>query len=207
MWDIEDLSIKTHILVNWKYIPESIKISDDEELLLRLESDDKTDILTVIDYNYRRKKNGIMLKKQLDILPSLKNINRKNFIFHCEILENYDLIIITRIGIFIWTYILEEIQMHYYWNDCNKCLDDFEFKTIKFKTFTENLTLGRILLASTCYGKDHMKALIKQKDDKWIRFLDVCIIRCIENDNYLISKISLLNIIFEKFNELSKNHP
>ncbi|KAF0536238.1 hypothetical protein F8M41_009205 [Gigaspora margarita] len=34
MWDIEDLSIKTHILLDWNYTPEHIEISDDEELLL-----------------------------------------------------------------------------------------------------------------------------------------------------------------------------
>ncbi|RIB28343.1 hypothetical protein C2G38_2158104 [Gigaspora rosea] len=39
--------------------------------------------------------------------------------------------------------------MHYYWNDCNKRLDDFEFETIKFITFTENLISGRILPASS----------------------------------------------------------
>ncbi|RIB28345.1 hypothetical protein C2G38_2158106 [Gigaspora rosea] len=39
--------------------------------------------------------------------------------------------------------------MHYYWNDCNKRLDYFEFETIKFKTFTENLISGRILPASS----------------------------------------------------------
>ncbi|RIB28365.1 hypothetical protein C2G38_1514024 [Gigaspora rosea] len=34
MWDIENLSIKTRVLIDWNYIPESIKISDDEELLI-----------------------------------------------------------------------------------------------------------------------------------------------------------------------------
>ncbi|RIB26609.1 hypothetical protein C2G38_2030085 [Gigaspora rosea] len=34
MWNIEELSIQTRILIDWDYIPESIEISDDEELLL-----------------------------------------------------------------------------------------------------------------------------------------------------------------------------
>ncbi|KAF0408149.1 hypothetical protein F8M41_008601 [Gigaspora margarita] len=34
MWDIETISVKTHILIDWNYALESIEISDDEELLL-----------------------------------------------------------------------------------------------------------------------------------------------------------------------------
>ncbi|CAG8840276.1 14818_t:CDS:1, partial [Racocetra persica] len=34
MWDIEELSIKTSILIDWNFVPESIEISDDEELLV-----------------------------------------------------------------------------------------------------------------------------------------------------------------------------
>ncbi|CAG8550637.1 13853_t:CDS:2, partial [Dentiscutata heterogama] len=60
----------------------------------------------------------------------------------------------------------------------------------------------------TCYGKDFMKTLIKLKDDKLIRSLgQSCLEKCVQNDNHLISKISLLNIIFENFNDLSDNHP
>ncbi|RIB06364.1 hypothetical protein C2G38_523235 [Gigaspora rosea] len=44
MWDVEDLSIKTRILIDWNYIPESIKISDDEELLLVCAKNEETKI-------------------------------------------------------------------------------------------------------------------------------------------------------------------
>ncbi|CAG8607899.1 4323_t:CDS:2 [Cetraspora pellucida] len=33
MWDVEGLSIKTHILIDWNFTPEFIEISNDEELL------------------------------------------------------------------------------------------------------------------------------------------------------------------------------
>ncbi|RIB00606.1 hypothetical protein C2G38_1146124 [Gigaspora rosea] len=53
-----------------------------------------------------------------------------------------------------------------------------------------------------------MKTLIEQKDDKWIRILGhSCINKCLQENNHLISKISLLSIIFENFDELSEYHP
>ncbi|CAG8844828.1 4438_t:CDS:2, partial [Racocetra persica] len=39
MWNIDKLSIRTRILIDWEFIPESIKISDDEELLLVLKTE------------------------------------------------------------------------------------------------------------------------------------------------------------------------
>ncbi|KAF0541197.1 transient receptor potential cation channel subfamily a member 1-like [Gigaspora margarita] len=185
------------------------------------------------------------IKKQLDILPSLKNINGKNYIVHCEVLENDDFITITRIGVFIWTYNkFSGVKMHYYWNDWNNRLEEFVFEKTNFKEdFFKNWAPGRILpfssyetirrnsdiefgegkallfkeflednineeLYLTCYGKDLMKTLIKLKDDKRIRNLGKsCIDKCMQDKNYLISKISLLSIIFENFNELSENHP
>ncbi|RIB11420.1 hypothetical protein C2G38_2203476 [Gigaspora rosea] len=213
-----------------------------------LELDDKSVTITVIDYNYRTNEwNPDDKKKQLDILPSLKNIDENNFIVHCEVLENDDFVTITRIGIFIWTYKLSNIKMHYYWNDWNGRLEDFKFETTKFKDLFKNLTSGRILPASsyetilknldikflqkekkerkelfkeflddniveefylTCYGKFLMKTLIKLKDDKWIRSLGHgCIDKCTVFNNHILSKISLLSIIFENFKELSENHP
>ncbi|CAG8576127.1 26856_t:CDS:2, partial [Racocetra persica] len=44
-------------------------------------------------------------------------------------------------------------------------------------------------------------------DDKWIRFLGQSCLEKIIDDNHLISKISLLSIIFENFKELSENQP
>ncbi|CAG8615972.1 6439_t:CDS:2, partial [Dentiscutata erythropus] len=198
--------------------------------------------LTVVDYNYRRRKWNNDKKKQLDILPSFyPKGNLENFIAHCEILENDDFITITRIGVFIWTYKLSDIKMHYYWNDCNDRLEKFVFEKMKLKILTENWTSGRILPASSyetirdnldikfgenelfkeflenniddefylaCYGKDIMEALILLRDDKWIRRLGHSLMeKFVKDKNHLISKISLLSIIFENFEELSENHP
>ncbi|RIB11418.1 hypothetical protein C2G38_2042691 [Gigaspora rosea] len=209
-----------------------------------LELDDKSVILTVIDYNYRTNKwNPDDKKKKLDILPSLKDVDGNNFIVHCEVLENDDFITITRIGIFIWTYKLSGIKMHYFWNNWNNRLENFIFEKKKFENLFKDWQLGRILPASnfetvhknldiefgkekaqlfkdflkdniteelylTCYGKDIMKTLIKLKDDKWIRYLGhSCMEKCVKEDNHLISKISLLSIIFENFKDLSEDHP
>ncbi|RIB28347.1 hypothetical protein C2G38_1513243 [Gigaspora rosea] len=98
-----------------------------------LESDDKSVRLTVVDYNYRKNRWNDK-KKQLEILPSFyRKQPLENYIIHCDILENDDLITITRIGIFIWTYRLSEIKMHYYWNDCNSHLVYFDFEKRKLK--------------------------------------------------------------------------
>ncbi|CAG8786532.1 7094_t:CDS:2, partial [Dentiscutata erythropus] len=43
MWDIDDLSIKARILIDWNYTPESIEISDDEGLLLVRAKNEKTE--------------------------------------------------------------------------------------------------------------------------------------------------------------------
>ncbi|RIB11421.1 hypothetical protein C2G38_2250159 [Gigaspora rosea] len=208
-----------------------------------LELDDKSVILTLIDFNYRTNEwNSDDKKKQLNILPSFYT-DVKNYIVHCEVLENDDFVTITRIGVIIWTYKLSNIKMHYYWNDWDGRLEDFDYEETKFKDLFKNLISGRILPASsyetirrnsdiefgegkallfkefmennineefylTCYGKDLMKALIKLKDDKRIRLLGKsCMEKCVEEDNHLISKISLLSIIFENFKELSENHP
>ncbi|KAF0541200.1 transient receptor potential cation channel subfamily a member 1-like [Gigaspora margarita] len=133
------------------------------------------------------------IKKQLDILPSL-NINGQNYIVHCEVLENDDFITITRIGVIIWIYKLSGIKMHYYWNDCNCRLEKFVFEKINLnEDLFKDWVPGRILPFS---------------NDKRIRLLGKsCIDKFVKENNFLISKISLLSIIFENFNELSENHP
>ncbi|KAF0452877.1 transient receptor potential cation channel subfamily a member 1-like [Gigaspora margarita] len=333
MWDIDDLSVKTRILIEWSHILQHIEISDDEELLVVCTEDKKStetnlyifstetginlsslnskfaidrilienlvndnwveylrkelkdtnsittpskmtiDLITKIimeknyfpPYNNNNEFEGKFLKwslelndesvklivnklntsikMQLDILPSLKNINGKDYIVHCEVLENDDFITITRIGVFIWTYKLSNIKMHYYWNDWNNFLENFVFEKKKLRSITDYWTSGRILPASsyetvlknlhvkfgekelfeeflisniedefylTCYGKDLMEILIILKDDKWIRYLGhSCFEKCLQENtrNHLISKISILSIIFDNFNELSENHP
>ncbi|CAG8652774.1 17908_t:CDS:2, partial [Racocetra persica] len=229
------------------------KLSDDhnidkkefkgEALKWGLELDDESVRLTIIDYNYRKNEwNPDDKKKHLDILPSFYS-NGKEFIQHCNVLENDDFITITRIGIIIWTYKYSEIKMHYYWNYWNDRLEQFEFEMGKFKDFSNNWTLGRILPASsyetiyrnldvkfgkeeiqlfkiflednivdefylTCYGKILMEIFINLQDDKWIRYLGgSCMDKFVQDDNHLISKISLLTIIFENFNKLSEHHP
>ncbi|CAG8576832.1 21450_t:CDS:2 [Cetraspora pellucida] len=42
MWDVEKLSIKTRVLIDWDFTPESIEISDDEELLIICAKNEKT---------------------------------------------------------------------------------------------------------------------------------------------------------------------
>ncbi|CAG8770898.1 2363_t:CDS:1, partial [Cetraspora pellucida] len=75
-----------------------------------------------------------------------------------------------------------------------------------FKTFLEDNIREEFYL--TCYGKILMKTFIELNDDKWIRFLGgSCIEKCLRDNNHLISKISLLSIIFENFDELSDSHP
>ncbi|CAG8779417.1 18468_t:CDS:2 [Dentiscutata erythropus] len=283
MWDIENLSIYTHILIDWNYMLEYIEISDDEELLLNLfiidsfhliasrkgerllyisngqyklvdpynlenpidaklkdtnsipipsrkivdiitnitntitdnnysndnrkvfegkilkwglELEDKSVRLTVIDFNYDENDwNPDDKKKQLDILPSFYTDDGKNFILHCEVLENDDLITITRIGVIIWTYktICENLDVR------------FGEKKL-FEELLKNDIDDEFYLA--CYGEELMRAFISLNYGKWIRYLGQrCLDKCVQNDNYLISKISLLSIIFEWFNVLSKYHP
>ncbi|RIB14682.1 hypothetical protein C2G38_2095209, partial [Gigaspora rosea] len=77
-----------------------------------------------------------------------------------------------------------------------------------FKDFLESNIENEFYLA--CYGKTLMETFISVKDDKWVRILgDKCVKQCMhkDNNNHLISKISLLSIIFENFNDLSENHP
>ncbi|RIB19685.1 hypothetical protein C2G38_1247400 [Gigaspora rosea] len=60
-----------------------------------------------------------------------------------------------------------------------------------FEEFLKNSVEEEFYL--TCYGKDLMKTLIKQKDDKWIEFLGQrCIDKFIQDNNHLIYKISLI---------------
>ncbi|KAF0461569.1 transient receptor potential cation channel subfamily a member 1-like [Gigaspora margarita] len=223
----------TKIIMNGNYNTDE-KEFDGKFLKWSLELNNESVKLTVYKLN-------TPIKKQLDILPSLKDINGNNFIIHCEVLENDDFVTITRIGVFIWAYKISDIKMHYYWNDCNDRLEDFAFEKTVFKNLFKDRKPGRILPASsyetilknldvkfgekelfeeflksnvtdefyiTCYGKDFMKALIVQKDDKWIRNLGYgCAKLYLKDKNYLISKVSLLSIIFENFKELSENHP
>ncbi|KAF0524645.1 hypothetical protein F8M41_015097 [Gigaspora margarita] len=224
----------TKIINETRYDPPYSNEFEGKFLKWSLEINDKSVMLIANKLN-------TSIKKQLEILPSLKNINSKYYIVHCEVLENDDLVTITRIGIFIWTYNkLSGIKMHYYWNDWNDRLVDFDFEKTRFKNLFKDWKSGRILPASsyetilknldvqfgekelfkaflqsnidyefylTCYGKDLMKAFIDQKDDKWILNLVYgCIMMCVQNKNYLISKISLLSIIFENFYELLENH-
>ncbi|CAG8521399.1 25607_t:CDS:2, partial [Racocetra persica] len=75
-----------------------------------------------------------------------------------------------------------------------------------FKKFLEDNIVDEFYL--TCYGKILMETFIELKDDQWIRSLGgSCIDKYIQEDNHLMSKISLLSIIFENFDELSDNHP
>ncbi|CAG8750944.1 6890_t:CDS:1, partial [Dentiscutata heterogama] len=74
-----------------------------------------------------------------------------------------------------------------------------------FKEFLEDNVIEEFYL--TFYGKIFMETLAKLKDDKWASTLgEKCIGKCLQSNNHLISKISLLSIIFENFNELSENH-
>ncbi|CAG8559130.1 5753_t:CDS:2, partial [Dentiscutata heterogama] len=120
------------------------------------------------------------------------------------------------------------------WTNCKKfklntdCIDDYKKLTVpededrktlslilkncgkikeryKFEFLKENISNEFYL---TCYGNNLMKALIELKEDKWIRILGgECVDKCVQENNHLISKISLLSIIFDNFNELSENHP
>ncbi|KAF0541195.1 transient receptor potential cation channel subfamily a member 1-like [Gigaspora margarita] len=235
------IDLITKIINEKNYNPPYSNEFEGKFLRWGLELDDKSVVLTVIDFNYRTNKwNPDDKKKQLEILPSL-NINGNHYIIHCEVLENDVFVTITRIGVIIWTYKASNIKMLYYWNDWNDHLEKFDFEKAKLKILAENWTSGRILPASsygtilknlhlkfgdnelfddflrshiedefylTCYGKDLMKTLIEQKDDKWIRSIGTgCINKCLQDNNHLISKINLLSIIFENFNELSENHP
>ncbi|KAF0519589.1 transient receptor potential cation channel subfamily V member 4-like [Gigaspora margarita] len=191
------IDIITELITNKNYNPDK-KNFDGKILKWELESDDKSVKLTVVDYNFSKKKRNNN-KKQLDILPSLKNVNSKNYIVHCEILENDDLITITRIG--------RILPVSSYETICKNLDIKFGDKEL-FNMFLRINIRDEFYL--TCYGRDLMKTLIEQKDDKWIRYLgQYCINKCLQRDtrNYMISKISLLSIIFESFNGLSENHP
>ncbi|CAG8692103.1 6941_t:CDS:2 [Dentiscutata erythropus] len=191
----------------------------------RLELDHKSVRLTVTDFNYRRNEwnpdNPDDKKKHLDIFPSFYT-DGKRFILYCEVLENDDFITITRIGVIIWTFKFSDIKMLYYWNDCDCRLDKFDIEESKFKDFIEGFEdyriSGRIrILPASNYETicknlnvrfDLMEALLSSNDGKWIRYLGQrCLDKCVQNDNHMISKISLLDIIFEYFDDLSYYHP
>ncbi|RIB25342.1 hypothetical protein C2G38_2067703 [Gigaspora rosea] len=82
-----------------------------------------------------------------------------------------------------------------------------KFGTTKlFEKFLEDNIDEEFYLS--CYGKIIKRTFIELKDEKWIRRLGYsCINKCLQDDNHLISKISLLSVIFENFNELSENYP
>ncbi|CAG8540838.1 320_t:CDS:2, partial [Scutellospora calospora] len=129
-----------------------------------LELNSNSVILTVTDFNHRKKKwNPNNKKNRLEILPSFYPDGKK-FILHCEVLYNDDFIMITRIGVIIWTFkpcrITETktIKMHYYWNNCNSSLEEFvldnngslkNFDFEEFKDLFNDWTLGRILPSSS----------------------------------------------------------
>ncbi|KAF0363846.1 transient receptor potential cation channel subfamily a member 1-like [Gigaspora margarita] len=188
---------------------------------------------------------------KLDILPSFYT-NGNKFILQCDLLENDDLIMTTRIGIFVWSvkYKLKqkgkEIRMLYFWNNCNLKgwngnLEKFNLEKAEKDELFNNNDSERFLPVSsyeivyknldivfgkeklflkflgdniddefylTCYGNDLMKTFIKLNDDFWVRDCGRgCLKPILKNKNLLISKISLLKIIFEKFTELSEEHP
>ncbi|CAG8683206.1 1257_t:CDS:2, partial [Scutellospora calospora] len=122
-----------------------------------LELSHKSVMITVLEFNYRKKDwHPDSKKKCLKILPSFYP-DEKKFILHCEVLYNDDFITITRIGVIIWTFKLcriaktKIIKMHYYWNNCNRSLEDFvldnngSFDFEEFKDLFNDWTLGRIL--------------------------------------------------------------
>ncbi|RIB28361.1 hypothetical protein C2G38_1513929 [Gigaspora rosea] len=75
-----------------------------------------------------------------------------------------------------------------------------------FEEFIKNKIDEEYYLA--LYGRFFMKVFISLKNDKLIRYLcQSCMDKCVQDDNHLISKISLLSIIFENFNEISVIHP
>ncbi|CAG8703965.1 7979_t:CDS:1, partial [Scutellospora calospora] len=94
----------------------------------------KSVIITVIEFDYSNNKwNSDSNKKQLEIFSSFCP-DETRFILHCEILENGDFVMITHIGVIIWTFKLSKakktkvIKMHYYWCDYNYRLEDFDFE-------------------------------------------------------------------------------
>ncbi|CAG8506128.1 2650_t:CDS:2 [Scutellospora calospora] len=151
-------------------------ISDNEEfsghyLKWGLELDRNSVILTVTDFNYRKKNwNPNHKKNRLEILPSFHQDGKK-FIAHCEILDNDDFIMITRIGVIIWTFRLsiatktKSIKMHYYWNDCNGDLEkfvsdhngrlkEFDFSDLKSKDLTSERILPNSSYETICRNLD-----------------------------------------------------
>ncbi|CAG8434906.1 7160_t:CDS:2 [Scutellospora calospora] len=146
-------------------------ISDNEEFeghyfKWGLELGSNSVMLTVTDFNHRKKNwNPNNKKNRLEILPSFHK-DQKKFIAHCEVLDNDDFIMITRIGVIIWTFKFskanktKEIKLHYYWNDCNSRLEnfvsdhngslkEFDFSDLKFEDRFKNWTSARILPASS----------------------------------------------------------
>ncbi|CAG8624551.1 10786_t:CDS:1, partial [Scutellospora calospora] len=138
-------------------------------------------MITVLEFNHRKKDwHPDNKKKQLEIFPLYTNGNKdwqldnkkkleippSLYILHCEVLGNDDFVMITRIGIIIWTFRsskgtkTKEIKMHYYWNDCNGRLEnfvfdhngslkEFDFSDLKFEDRFKNWTSERILPASS----------------------------------------------------------
>ncbi|RIB30784.1 hypothetical protein C2G38_2136209 [Gigaspora rosea] len=162
-----------------------------------LELDDKSVKLTVVDYNYRKKKWNDT-KKQLDILPSFRINGSFDF-------EN------TNFGAFLnrlndWTsdrILPASSYITVYKNLYEKFGESELFKEFLKRNIDEEFYL-------VCYGRTLMETFISVKDDKWVRTLGgICVDKCMHQDknNHLISKISLLSIIFENFNDLSENHP
>ncbi|CAG8452319.1 1779_t:CDS:2 [Scutellospora calospora] len=97
-----------------------------------LELNDRSIKLTVIEFDFHKNDWGPN-SSNLEIFPSYifsSFVNEKNFILHCEVLENDDFIMNTYIGVIIWTFKSSKftkeknIKMHYYWNDYNKSITE-----------------------------------------------------------------------------------
>ncbi|RIB02859.1 hypothetical protein C2G38_2149803 [Gigaspora rosea] len=86
--DIEVLSNKTNILIDWNYALKSIEISDDEELLIICAKNEEANEMRFYFFHRNWNKPGILLS---------------------------------------------EIKMHYYWNNWDGRLKDFDFEKSKFK--------------------------------------------------------------------------
>ncbi|CAG8497070.1 21610_t:CDS:2 [Dentiscutata erythropus] len=204
------IDIITKIIKDGIYNPDKIKF-EGKYLKWELELDDEQVRLIVVDYNYHRK-NWNDKKKHLDILPSF-HPNGKGFILHCEILENDDFVTLE-------DFVFEKMKIKFLtenWTS-GRILPASSYETIIYNLdikFGNKELFKEFLLRNiddefylTCYGEISMEILISIRDDKWIRRLGHNIMeKFVKDKNHLISKISLLSIIFENFKELSENHP
>ncbi|CAG8481458.1 14650_t:CDS:2 [Cetraspora pellucida] len=157
--------------------------------------------------------NLYLAKVQQDILPSFYQ-NGKEFILQCELLDSDDLVMITYIGVIVWTIKSEKIRIHYYWNDWDLnswdgYLENADNSKKEIEKIFNDKNLERILPASSyaiiCknldveFGKDKVN-LFREflKDSVYENFYFTCYGKELMEKFILLNDDALIRILGDK---------